>query len=325
MALGHPEVAVGVWTSEHAPTGCTVILPPEGTLGAVAVAGWSPGTREAAALGPFGKVSECHGVVLSGGSAFGLSTADGVVRWLAEHDRGYQTKAARVPIVGGAIVLDASIAFPDHRPDADAGYAACEAASTDDPPEGAVGAGTGTKVAGVAGLEHAWRGGQGVAVRRHEDIVVGALVVNNAVGEIRAEDGTWIARARVGDDTLRYPYDTSFFEDDDADGQAPGTGPAENTVIGCLITNARLSKLEAYKVADLAGAGIARAVWPAHTYFDGDALFCLATQEVETHIDLVTAMAADVVAEACRRGPQQATSLTGLPEPYTEFPGLADQ
>ncbi|MDX1621138.1 MAG: P1 family peptidase [Nitriliruptorales bacterium] len=324
MALGLPEVEVGVWTSDNAPTGCTVILPPEGTLGALAVAGWSPGTREAAALGPFGKVSVCHAVVLSGGSAFGLATADGVVRWLEEHDRGYETRVARVPIVGGAIVLDASIAFPGERPDADAGYAACEAATTDDPPEGAVGAGTGTKVAGVAGLEHAWRGGQGLAVRRHEDVVVGALVVNNAVGEIRDDDGTWIARARVTDDSPRYPYDRSFFEDDGTDAAAED-GPSENTVIGCIVTNARLTKLEAYKVADLAGAGIARAVWPAHTYFDGDALFCLATQQVETHIDLVTAMAADAVAEACRRGPQHAVDLSGLPDPFRELPGLASR
>lgn len=319
MALGIDDVAVGVWTSDRVPTGCTVVLPPSGTTGAIAVRGSAPGTREAAALGPFGKVAVCHAVVLSGGSAYGLATADGVVRWLEERGIGYPVNAgAVVPIVGAAIVLDAAVAAPGARPDAAAGYAACEAATVADPPEGGVGAGTGTKVAGVAGLEHAWRGGQGIAIRRAAGVTVGAIVVNNAVGEVRGADGGWVARARVPDDAPRYPYDPRAL------GVGDDRGPSGNTVIGCVVTDARLDKLQAHRVADLATGGITRAIEPAHTLYDGDALFCLAANRVEATVDLVAALAVDAVAEACRRGPLAATSLRGLPPPLGDLPGLAD-
>lgn len=317
-ALGVDGLRVGTWTSPLGPSGCTVLLPPAGSLGAIAVRGSSPGTREAFTLSPAGKVEVCHAVVLSGGSAFGLATADGVMRWCEEHGIGYETRVARVPIVGAAIVLDQGVADPAHRPDADAGYAACELAGDDDPPEGSAGAGRGTTVAKVAGIEHCWRGGQGVAVRRHDDLVVGALVVNNAVGELRGDDGTWLARARVGEDEPRFPYTTKWFDEPTADGHtepAPDAagGPSEHTVIGCVVTNARLDKRSAHRVADMGHSGIARAVWPAHTEFDGDALFCLATQEVEAPLDLVADLAAAAVAEAARRGPLLAESHGGVP------------
>ncbi|MBW3620308.1 MAG: P1 family peptidase [Actinobacteria bacterium] len=322
-ALGIDGLRVGMWTAPEGTSGCTVLLPPDGSLGAVAVRGASPGTREAVALGPTGKMSLCHAVVLSGGSAYGLASADGVMRWCEEHGIGYPTRIAIVPIVGAAIVLDQGVATPAARPGPEAGYAACEAAVADDPAEGAVGAGRGTTVAKVAGLEHCWRGGQGIAVRRHGDLVVGALVVNNAVGEVRADDGTWLARARVGDDVERFPYTDRWFPPREAaavPGGGPttdGGGPTENTVIGCIVTNARLSKTDAVRVADLGHTGIARSVWPAHTQADGDALFCLATHEVEAAVDLVATLAADAVAEATRRGPLLAEGHSGLP-------GLAD-
>lgn len=319
-----PGLRIGTWTDPEVPTGCTVVLAPDGTLGAVAVRGSSPGTREAAALGPFGKLEVCHAVVLSGGSAYGLATADGVMRWLEERGVGYPVATAIVPIVGAAIVLDASVGAPGRRPDAEAGYHACAAASTEPPPEGAVGAGAGTKVAGVAGIEHAWRGGQGWAVRRWEDLVVAALVVNNAVGEVVAADGTWVARARVADDAPRYPY-ADPFGPADPDGASGGAGPAANTVIGCVVTNARLAKLEAYRVADLATAGIAAAVRPAHTRYDGDALFCLATGSVAAGTDLVATLAVEAVAEATRRGPLLARADgTGRDGPIARLPGLGD-
>lgn len=345
MALGVDGVKVGVWTSPDAPTGVTVILPPEGSLGAVAVRGAAPGTREAIALGPTGKITVCHGVVLSGGSAFGLATADGVVRWLEEHDIGYRIPIAVVPIVGAAIVLDQGVAFREHRPGPDAGYAACEAATEDDPEEGSVGAGTGCTVAKVGGLEHAWRGGQGVAVHRSGDVVVGAVVINNAVGEVVAEDGTRLAPTRAPESQGRYPYEgwpvgagadepslpgggptggaddhgtggrptDGTGENDGSRAEDAATGPAQNTVVGCVVTNARLTKPEAVRVADLAHSGVARSLRPAHTSMDGDALFCLSTQQVEAHIDLVAALAADVVAEACRRGPLAAVTRDGIP------------
>lgn len=319
MALGVDGVRVGTWTAPSGSSGCTVVLPPGGTLGAVAVRGSAPGTREAAALGIHGKLSVCHAVVLAGGSAFGLAAADGVVGWLEAAGVGYPVLDARVPIVGAAIVLDAAVLDPASRPDADAGAAACAAASLDDPPEGAVGVGAGCTVAKVGGLPHAWRSGQGIAVRRAGGVTVGAIVANNAVGEVVDEDGTWIVRTRAPGDVPRFPLAWEALETggrggvrtaDDAGGAG---GPTSNTVIGVIVTDARLDKRDAYRVADLGHSGTARAVRPAHTESDGDALFCLATGQVEASVDLVAHLAAEAVAEAVRRGPLTAVGREGMP------------
>ncbi len=300
-------VTVGTWTSPDTVSGCTVVLPPPGTVGAIAVRGSAPGTREAAALGTAGKVQVCHGVVLAGGSAHGLAAADGVVRWLEERGIGYRVRTGIVPIVGAAIVLDAAVGLPEQRPGPEAGYAACDAATSGEVPEGTVGVGTGCTVAKVGGIEHAWRSGQGVATRRADGVTVWAVVANNAFGEVHSADGTPLAASRAPADGGRYPYvDASSIV-----GRAPA--PGENTVIGCVVTDARLDRVAAHRVADLAHTGIARSVRPAHTEFDGDALFCLATGAVETRVDLVAELAADAVAEAVRRGPLTAIPGGGLP------------
>jgi L-aminopeptidase/D-esterase-like protein len=314
VALGVAGVRIGTWTADPGTSGCTVVLPPEGALGALAVRGSAPGTREAAALGIHGKLTVCHGVVLAGGSAFGLAAADGVVGRLEAAGVGYPVVGARVPIVGAAIVLDGAVLDPTARPGAAAGAAAYDAATEDDPPEGAVGVGAGCTVAKVAGLEAAWRGGQGTAVRHAGGVTVGAIVANNAVGELVGEDGRWIARARIPDDEPRYPFVEPAWA---ASVAADDGGPTGNTVIGVIVTDARLDKRGAHRVADLGHSGIVRAVRPAHTEADGDALFCLATGQVEASIDLVAHLAADAVAEAVRRGPLAATGRDGLP-------GLAD-
>ncbi len=314
MALGVRGVRVGTWTAPDRVSGCTVVLPPDGSVGAIAVRGSAPGTREAAALGPMGKVEVCHAVVLSGGSAYGLATADGVVRWLEERGVGYPVPGAIVPIVGAAIVLDGAVWAADSRPGADQGYAACEAAGEEDPAEGRVGVGAGCTVAKVAGLEHAWRSGQGIAVRSAGEVTVGVLVANNAVGEVVADDGSHVARARVPDDAPRFPMADPFRRE---------AGPTSNTVIGCIVTNARLPKRDVARVADLGHSGVARAVRPAHTEADGDALFCLATGEVEASLDLVAHLAAEAVAEAARRGPMAATGGASVPGGPV-LPGLAD-
>jgi L-aminopeptidase/D-esterase-like protein len=320
MALGVPGVRVGTWTAPSGRSGCTVVLPPDGTVGAIAVRGAAPGTREAAALGPAGKIGVCHAVVLAGGSAYGLAAADGVMRWLERAGVGYAVSAGRVPIVGAAIVLDAAVADPAARPDADAGWAACEAAVGADPPEGAVGVGAGCTVAKVAGLAAAWASGQGVAVRRAAGVTVGAIVANHAVGEVVADDGTWLARARVAADAPRYPTHGGELFGDPAAGPH---GPTANTVIGCLVTDAALDKRETHRVADLGHSGIARALRPAHTEADGDALFCLATGAVPARVDLVAHLAAEAVAEAVRRGPLAAVGRPAAP-PLPALPGLAD-
>jgi len=316
MALGVGRLRVGMWTAPGAVSGCTVILPPEGTVGAVAIRGAAPGTREAAALSPAGHVEVCHAVVLAGGSAYGLAAADGVMRRLEAAGVGYPVLGAVVPIVGAAIVLDASVHDRPSRPDADAGAAAYDAASTDEPAEGRVGAGAGCTVAKVAGLEHAWRGGQGVALRQAGGVTVGALVVNNALGEIVDEDGSWLARARVPDDAPRYPVVAAARPGSGG----PATSARANTVIGVVVTDARLTKAEGHRVADLAHSGVARTVRPAHTQLDGDALFALATGDVDAGpaaVDLVAALAAEAVAEAARRAVRLATG-------DARIPGLAD-
>jgi L-aminopeptidase/D-esterase-like protein len=333
MALGVPGIRIGTWTAASGRSGCTVVLPPAGTLGAIAVRGSAPGTREAAALGPAGKVTVCHGVVLAGGSAYGLASADGVMRWLEAAGVGYPVSVARVPIVGAAIVLDGAVADPASRPDADAGRAACEVATEADPAEGSVGVGAGCTVAKVAGLEHAWTGGQGIAVRRAAGVTVGAIVANNGVGEVIGDDGRWIARARVPEDAPRFPTHGGDLLSgpgaDGSDGVVATTGgdgvvgPTGNTVVGCIVTDARLDKRAAHRVADLGHSGIARALRPAHTESDGDALFCLATGQVAAGVDLVAHLAAEAVAEAVRRGPLAAVGRAAwrlLPA----LPGLAD-
>lgn len=321
MALGVDGVRVGLWTSPNGPSGCTVILPPADTVGAIAVRGAAPGTREAIALSPQGRIEVCHAVVLSGGSAFGLAAADGVATWLEARGIGHPVARSVVPIVGAAIVLDQGATDPAVRPGPQAGIAACDAATEDDPAEGSVGAGAGVTVAKVAGLGYAWRSGQGIAVRRDGDLVVGALVVNNAVGEVFDDRGNAIVATRAATDAPRYPSDPDAILnglDLLADHLPAGPSqtvapPTDNTVIGCVVTNARLTKLGAVRVADLGHTGIARSIRPAHTSLDGDALFALATGQVEATVDLVAELAADAVAEATRRGPLAATGGHGLP------------
>lgn len=313
MALGLDDMALGVWDSPAGPSGCTVVLPPPQTVGAIAVRGQAPGTREAAALGPLTSVTHVHGIVLSGGSAFGLATADGVLRWLEQAGVGQLVPGGRIPIVGAAIILDQAACDPDVRPDADAGWAAAAAANADDV-EGAVGAGRGARVAKVGGFAHHRPGGQGIAVRSHGDLVVSALVVNNAVGEIIDDDGTVLVATTLPDDEQRWPHDPAamargmegLLDEMAVEGGAEFDFGRANTVIGCIATNAKLTKPQVHRMADLAHDGLARAVVPAHTSMDGDALFGLATGKVDAGLDLVTTLAVQAVAEAARRGPLQA-------------------
>ncbi|MBA2575373.1 MAG: P1 family peptidase [Euzebyaceae bacterium] len=292
MALGLDDVRVGCWTAPAGHTGCTVVLPPPGSLGAIAVRGGAPGTREGAALSATGNVRECHAVVLSGGSAFGLATADGASAWCEAHGIGYDKTVARIPIVGAAIVFDLREGGAA-RPDRDAGWAACEAATNADPPMGRFGVGAGCTVGKTAGLEHSQPGGQGWAVARGGGVTVGALLAVNALGDVLDEQGGILVGSRAPADRPRFPYS----------GPPPGAAvppEAEHTVIGCLVTDARLAKHEAVRAADLSCTGIARAVDPAHTTYDGDALFVLCTQQIEATVDLVAHLGARAVAAAIR-------------------------
>jgi L-aminopeptidase/D-esterase-like protein len=301
MALGVSGLSVGCWTDAGGGTGTTALVSPAGTLGGVAVRGGAPGTREVAALGATGTVTECHAVVLSGGSAFGLAAADGAVAWCEANGLGYDHGVARIPIVGGAIVFDLRRAGAP-RPGFEAGWAACEAAAETDPPMGSVGVGAGCSVGKLAGPEWGSKGGQGCAVAHGDGVTVGALVAVNALGDVVDEAGSVLAGSRAPEDHPRFP---------DATHPAPAAG--EHTVVGCLATDAALSKPDAVRAADLAHSGIARAVSPAHTSFDGDALFLLAAQRVTAGLDLVAHLSAQAVAAAVRAGVRHATDGAGFP------------
>ena len=311
MALGVEGVRVGMWTDAEHHTGCTVILPPAGAVGGIAVRGGAPGTREAAILGPATPNEACHAVVLCGSSLFGLRAADGVVDWCEAHDIGLDLAVGRFPIVGAAVVLD--IRGPDmRRIDRDAGWAACEAATEAEPSNGSVGVGAGCTVGKEAGREWASKGGQGRAVRQSGDVTVGALVAVNALGSVLGEDGRVIAGCRAPDNRPRYPHAPLSVLRAGSERDTPDESASiSNTVIGCVVTNARLRKPEVCRVADLGHTGIARAVSPAHTSLDGDALFALATGEVEASVDLVAELAAQAVTEAVREGVRHAR---GMPE-----------
>jgi len=331
MALGIDGLAVGCWTHPTHPTGCTVLLPPAGTVGGAAVRGGAPGSRETPALRPEGSVQQCTAIVLTGGSAFGLATADGVMRWCEAHGRGLVLPTVTVPIVGAAVVFDIRTAGQP-RPDADAGWAACEAAIEADPPMGSVGVGAGCSVGKTAGRDHASKGGQGWAVVRHESgLVVSALMAVNPVGDVLDESGAILAGDRAPAGAPRFPWVTmeqvgSWGADSLAPTEragAPGSGAAgiTNTVIGCVVTNARMTKAAACRAADLCHSGIARSVTPAHTSADGDLLFLLATGAVDASLDLVAHLGADAVAAAVRAAVRHAEGVEGLPaDPRAQRP-----
>ena len=307
-------VKVGHHTLSGRPTGCTVVLTEAGAVAAVDVRGSSPGTREIALLDPTNTVQQVHAIVLSGGSAFGLATADGVMRYLAEREIGYPTRAANVPIVPAAILYDLGIGDdPSIYPTADCGYRAAQAASRDPVAEGSVGAGTSATVGKLGGPSRAMKGGIGTAViELSNGVRVAALMAVNALGDVvDPERGTVIAGVRTADGRgladartllLRVPFDV-----DDRN--------AQNTTIGVVATNATLDKAQLTLVARMAHDGLARAIRPAHTPSDGDAIFAIATGSVTGDVSLfrIGALAADATAEAIVRAVRTATGLPGYP------------
>ncbi len=298
-------IQVGHATDQEAITGCTVVLCPPQTVGGVDQRGSAPGTRESDLLRPAKLVQHVNAVVLAGGSAYGLAAADGVMRYLEERGVGYPTAAGVVPIVPAAILFDLDIGRSDRRPDASMGYAACQAASAEPVAQGSLGAGTGAVISRWMGLANATKGGIGSAALHFEDgLVVAALIAVNALGDVQDEDGRILAGVHqngqfVGAlNLLRLQH------------SAP---PPTNTVIGVVATNARLSKEEVNAVASAAHDGIARAVRPAHTPFDGDTIFALATGQVAASLLAVSAFAAEVTAAAIRNAVRHAESLGGVP------------
>lgn len=306
-----PGIKVGHYTDRDAITGCTVVRCPPKTVGAVDVRGGAPGTRETDLLQAHNLVEEVTAVVLSGGSAFGLASADGAVSWHVERGLGYQSRSgAVVPIVPAAILFDLTIGDADVRPGPKAGYAACESASSAPVAMGSVGAGTGARVAAIRGNQRASKGGIGsAAIALPNGLIVAALMAVNAVGNVIDENGQVIAGLRAADEPgFVSVLDTMV----DLMNEPSTVSAGENTVIGVVASNGALNKAQATKVAQMAQDGVARAVNPAHTMFDGDTIFALATGDVAADPTIVGAFSAEMVALAIRRAVRSATSLGGV-------------
>ncbi|NWG08091.1 MAG: P1 family peptidase [Chloroflexi bacterium] len=295
-------IEVGHAQDDEALTGCTVILCRKGAVAGVDVRGGAPGTRETDLLNPINLVQKVHAVVLAGGSAFGLDAATGVMRYLEERKIGFDTGTVKVPIVPSAILYDLGIGRADVRPDSVMGYRAAASASSEPPSEGNVGAGSGASVGKIRGMKYAMKSGIGTWSMEVNGIVIGALVAVNALGDvIDPKTGARVAGLRSGS-TLQWMKKNQ-----------PRSAVRSNTVIGLIATNARLTKAEATKVAQMAQDGLAQSIRPAHTMFDGDTIFALATSEKKADISTVGAFAAEVMAEAVVRAVKMAKPAGGLP------------
>ena len=301
-------IEVGHFTDPRRPTGCSVVIAREGAVAGVDVRGAAPGTRETDLLAPGNLVEQVHAIMLAGGSAWGLEAATGAVRWLEEHGVGLDVGVGRLPLVPAAVLFDLHVGDMKVRPDAVAGYAACAAATHKPPAEGNVGAGAGAVVGKMFGLQHAMKGGVGTASVTVAGVTVGALIACNAVGDVVDPDtGRPLAGARAADGlTLRDTRHALLR------GEPPHPLLAgSNTTIGVIATDARLTKVQAQRLAVASHDGLARSINPVHTMSDGDTLFTLATGHVPHHpgMMVLATMAAEAVARATVRAVLAARTL----------------
>jgi L-aminopeptidase/D-esterase-like protein len=310
-----PGLLCGHFTDPRRPTGCTVVLAPDGAVAGVDVRGAAPGTRETELLSPLNSVEKIHAVLLAGGSAFGLDAAGGVMRWLEERGIGVQVGSARVPIVPAAILFDLFDGFTGDiaiRPDAAAGYAACDAACREAPAEGNVGAGAGAVVGKMFGIARAMKGGIGTASLSVGGITVGAIVAVNAVGDvIDPQSGRVVAGARTADGAALLGAVQAMLR-----GEATAQlKPVASTTLAIVATDAVLTKSQAGKLAQMSHDGLARAINPVHTASDGDTVFALSTGAAGRGCDLTLlgTMAAEATAAAILRAVLAADALPRLP------------
>jgi L-aminopeptidase/D-esterase-like protein len=314
-------IKVGHATDTEGITGCTVILCEDGAVGGIDQRGGAPGTRETDLLDPVNHVDRVNAILLAGGSAFGLEAATGVMRYLKEKGKGYNARIAKIPIVPAAILFDLGIGDKDSYPDAEMGYQACVNASTNVPAQGSVGAGTGATVGKLLGPTQMVKSGIGSAgMNLGGGIQVGALIAVNALGDvIDPGSNTILAGARtitkgpikIGEGPL---YADSLVLMKNFIGRTTlGLASGSNTVIGVVVTNARLDKRQATKVAQMAQNGLARTIRPANTMMDGDTLFCLATGKKSADVNLIGAYAALMVEQAIQNAVHEAASLGGVP------------
>ncbi len=319
-----PGLWVGHASDAGALTGCTVVLTPDGAVGGVDVRGAAPGTRETDLLSPLNLVERVHAVVLAGGSAFGLDAAGGVMNWLEQRGYGFETGAARVPIVPAAVLYDLTLGRADRRPDADMGYAACEDAGVGGPgpkpvAEGNVGAGTGASAGKLLGPAMATKTGVGaICLAGQGGLLVGAIVAVNAFGDVR-DPGRGVILAGTRSPSGGWLDTTATLTG--LPGQAklgfPSSGPGQSTTIGVVATNAALGKAQCCKIAGMAHDGLARTISPVHSMLDGDTLFALScgteADQVRADVSVVGTLAAEAVARAVVRAALTARAAGGLP------------
>ncbi len=316
-----PNIQVGQEQDLSALTGVTVILTPNGAVGGVDQRGGAPGTRETDALRPMHLVDKVHAVVLAGGSAYGLDAASGVMRFLEEKGVGFNTGVAKVPIVPAAILFDLAIGDPKTRPDAEMGYRACKNATSDPVLQGCHGAGTGATVGKILGMGQAMKSGIGsTCLDIGGGIKVGAIVAVNAFGDIIDPD---TAKIIAGVRTLHkgpvkigssdYFANTLHTMQSFIGKVTLSIATQQNTVIGVVATNGKLTKEEANKVAQMAHNGLAVSIRPAHTMLDGDTIFALSTGNNPCDVSTIGAFAAEAMSKAIINAVKNATSLGGLP------------
>lgn len=301
-------IKVGHEQDIEAATGCTVILCEKGAYAGVDVRGGAPGTRETDLLDPVNLVDQVHGVLLGGGSAFGLDAASGIMQYLEEKGIGFDVGVATVPIVTGAVLFDLTVGDHRIRPDKEMGYRACEKANNEHCPNGTVGAGTGATVGKFLGGEYSMKGGLGTYAVQVGDLQVGALVAVNCLGDVVDPNTGEILAGALDQDKKNFvnTEEAMLKKLDSRTNLFSG-----NTTIGIIATNGKLDKAKANKIASMAHNGYARTMRPAHTMVDGDTIFALGTGEVEADTNLLGMLSARVMAEAVIRGIKSATTVHG--------------
>ncbi|MBH0229495.1 P1 family peptidase [Halobacillus yeomjeoni] len=311
------EFKIGHTTNVQAGTGCTVLLSEEGAVAGVDVRGGSPGTKETDLLKSENLVNQVHGIFLSGGSAFGLDVGGGVLKFLEEKNIGFDVSVAKVPIVPGAILFDLMVGEPKTRPDAQYGYDACiHALDSSVFNSGSVGAGTGATIGKVLGSDYVMKGGIGSYAIQIGDLKVGAVVAVNCFGDvIDPSTGTVIAGVQADGKLL---FTEKQLLDQIHDAQTNRFNG--NTTIGCIITNASMTKAEANKIASCAHDGLARTMRPSHAFVDGDTLFVMSSDRVKVDLNGLASIAANVVEQAVLDAVKSADSLFGI-KAYKDMEG----
>jgi L-aminopeptidase/D-esterase-like protein len=297
---------IGHYSDTENATGCTVILCPDGNTASCYISGSAPGSRELALLAPERKIQSIHGLLLTGGSAFGLNATAGVMQYLEEQNIGYDTSFARIPIIPAAVIYDLNVGSAQIRPVQENAYAACKNAALNNNVQGSIGAGTGATVGKWAGMDHCMKGGLGLASIKLKDVVVAALCVVNPVGDVIDKNGGIVAGAV--DNAGRF----LATQDAHAHWHVPQGGMQENTVLCAILTNAQLDKGQVFNLAKRGQNGIARAVDPASTSFDGDVIFAIASNAVTCDLEYIYQAGAEAVRQAIINGVKNARTIANI-------------